>query len=227
LNLYWLSEFWTTVTPAQATIFSSLATIVAAIIGVLLGTWLFSGRVRTLREAVAATDDVLKTHRNGVEATLELIREQFEILNVQTSATLENLGNLSSKVEDIQSSEEATIAAAVAQPIVPGQVPPPSREALRSDWEAIRNWLEAIAADPAVDGRTRARYSRMDRRSYLDLVTALENDGQLGDKGADMREALQLWARFRTGRAAPTSGDVHRMAELRRKLTDDRADDNA
>ena len=90
---------------------------------------------------------------------------------------------------------------------------------MRANWERIRDRLEAIAANSQIDGRTRAKYGRIDRRRYSDLVNALHNDGEIGADVNFYRDAVELWQKFRTGRATPSEGEVQTMQDLAGRLT--------
>jgi hypothetical protein len=90
---------------------------------------------------------------------------------------------------------------------------------MRENWERIRDRLEAIATNSQIDGRTRAKYGRIDRRRYGDLVTALHNDAALGADTNVYRDAVELWQRFRTGRSTPSATEVHTMQNLAERLT--------
>ena len=226
--LDWWLPFWTSIDDAQASIVSAALTVLAAIIGVLLGAWLFAGRVGTLKDAVDASDKVLKDHKGTVEATLAQIREQISSLEDQLNATFQSLGQLRGSVGDLQSNVEVKADepqnVGTTLPVNPNADGQPAvealsaREKLRVEWDKIRDRIEAIAADRAIDGRTRSRYARVDRRSYDDLVVMLAHDGRLGDSADAYRSTLALWSRFRSGRATPTDADVAAMARLRRAL---------
>jgi hypothetical protein len=94
-----------------------------------------------------------------------------------------------------------------------------AQDNMRENWTRIRDRLEQIAANPDIDGRRRARYNRIDRRQYEDLVIALQNDGALGQNTTSYRDAVDLWQRFRNGRATPSAAEVQEMRDLARRLT--------
>lgn len=202
------TSWWAALTAPQATLLSGALTFLAAVIGVLLGWWLLSGKVKDLRTAVEESDKLLKEHSAAVAATLAELRGKVTELDSQFTTTIESLGQLRGAVGDIQ-------AVAAPEEAAPVEA---SREALRGAWEAIRDHLERIAANPEIDGRTRAKYGRIDRRRYLDLVGALDWDGQLGKQGDRYRDAVNLWQQHRTGRRAPTAKDCERMMRLRDEL---------
>lgn len=206
-----LTEFWNSATAPQATIVSGGLTLLAAVLGVVIGWWLFSGRVKDLKSALEESDSLLADHRSSVEKTLLEINEMVKGLNEQFATTLESLGQLRGNVSDLQSATLSTDE-------TPNAGQPATPEKLRDDWAAIRDQLEQRAADPAVDGRRRAKYARIDRRRYLDLIDALANDGALGVDTSSYREASAIWQRYRNGRRTPTADDAKKMSGLRQAL---------
>ena len=98
-----LSEFWAAVTPPQATIISGGLTLLAAVGGILLGWWLFSGRVKDLKGALDASDKLLADHSANVATALLNITERVTGLDTQFTTTLESLGQLRGNVSDLQS----------------------------------------------------------------------------------------------------------------------------
>lgn len=193
-----MTGFWASVTEPQATIIAAALTIVAAIAGVALGAWLFGGRVKDLGSAIEATDKILKAHKSEVDVTLTDIKAQI-------GSMVESLGQLRGNVGDLQSANE------------------PEGQNLwretRDAWEAVRDKLEQIAVRPDIDGRTRAKYARIDRRRYHDLIASIGNDGYLAPNRELYEEAIGLWMRYRNGRANPTRAHLNRLQELQRLLT--------
>lgn len=84
-------------------------------------------------------------------------------------------------------------------------------------WHDIRDQLEKLAADPSIDGRTAAKYQRIDRRNYADLINSMTRDNNLPDH-TEYLEAARIWARYRSRRMAPTAQDTERLRELARRL---------
>ena len=202
--------FWNGVTAPQATIISGICTLAAALFGVLFGWWLFNGRVKDLKSAIEESDKILKKHRGDVQDSLKEVGITLSEMQLQFTSTLEALGQLRGSVSDIQSStlEDA-----------PNEAQADRKEQVRADWNAIRDTLESIAANPEIDGRTRAKYARIDRRRYTDLIDALARDDGLGADEQAFRDAVTLWSAYRNGRRQPTIGDARAIAELRARLT--------
>jgi hypothetical protein len=189
--------FWSALTEAQATIIAALLTIIAAVIGVGLGAWLFGGRVKDLDSAIKASEAILLTHKGAVETTLAEIRTQMASLS-------ETIGQVRGTIAEQQSANEDDDGA-------------PWREA-REAWEAVRDELERIAAKPDIDGRRRAKYARLDRRRYQDLIASVGDDGYLAPNRPLYEEAVGLWVKYRNGRKNPTKADLARLKEIQGQL---------
>ncbi len=188
-------EFWRTVTDAQATIISALLTVFAAVSGVLLGSWLFGGRVRDLKGSVQETEEILKKHKDEVETNLSALRE--------------GIGKLRGDVNDIQT---------VTVDEISSEGEERNRNDLRDSWIAIRDEIERIAAGKDIDGRTRAKYGRIDRRNYGVLIEALNKDGFLNNQAKSFLSAAALWQRYKSGRAIPSQNEVAEMQKYKNAL---------
>ena len=204
-----MQEFWIEITGPQATIISGALTVFAAVFGVLLGSWLFSGRVRDLKGALDESDKLLRQHKTSVESSLADVTDKIGSLNEQIASTMQGLAQVRSYVSDIALAEQVE----EEQP-----VGAPSREKLKEDWNAIRDAIEATAADPEIDGRTRAKYGRVDRRNYSELIDLMAYDNVLGQKEEVFREAIKLWQSYRTGKKELNQRDAARMVSLRQKI---------
>jgi hypothetical protein len=117
----------------------------------------------------------------------------------------EGLGQIRGSVSDVQSS--------IGTERVPEQQLS-FRDELRGFWSAIRDRLEEIAADPTTDGRTRAKYGRIDRRNYGDLVKTLAKDAKLGRNESKYWEAIEIWQKYKSGLKAPSDEDVMKMKRV-------------
>ena len=202
-----IPQVWQNLTQGQGTVIAAIITVIAALGGVVLGWLLFSGRVRNLETALDASERKVQDHLQRVESSLQ----QYESrLNDQLSDFALQLSRLSGSVADIPTTSRGSS-------IEPAQQN--AQDNMRESWTRIRDLLEQIASKSQIDGRTRAWYNRIDRRRYEDLVSALQNDGQLGENAASYRDAVELWQRFRSGRATPSTDEVRRMGELAKRLT--------
>ncbi len=201
---------WDTLTEPQAMIISALITVAAAVLGVLLGSWLFGGRVRDLQSALDASKDLVAQHRTQVEGSLTDVRAKLAELETLLGTTIETIGQVRGSIGDLSANAQEPVANAVVEV---------QQEDIRGAWEKIRDTLETIAADPQLHGSRRAKYARIDRRNYHWLIDSLDIDNQLRGVGDRFREAVDLWHRFRNGRVRPDEEHVRRMVELRDELT--------
>lgn len=187
----------------QATLGSGVITFLGAIAAVLLGWGLFSGKVRDVKSALDTTDKLLTEHQARVQQSLADIEEKLSSLTQSTQ-------QIRADVSDKQALDEEADEGLVEQDI-PSDL---TFDDLSGSWLKIRDRLEEIASDSRIDGRTAAKYSRIDRRKYADLVASLNRDGQLGDSGSDFLEAAQIWASHRSRKKAPSQDQIQRMVNL-------------
>ena len=189
-----------------------MMTVIAALVGVILGWWLFSGRVRNLETAINAAESQVRQQVKNLETAINAaesqVKEYVSIQNEQLASLSLQLGQLSGSVADLPTSPPDRTEPAQQN----------ARDNMRESWARIRSRLEEIAANPEIDGRTRARYDRIDRRRAGELVNALHNDGRLGADTELYRRAEGSWQRFRTGRATPSASEVQTMQQLAARL---------
>jgi hypothetical protein len=200
-----MMQIWTGLTVPQATLISGFLTLVAAIVGVMLGSWLFSGRVRDLKAALDESDKFIRDHKTSVESSLDELKSHLHAFIVSTD---ESLGQIRGQINDDTSESIQELDTPALD----------RRDELKAEWSAIRDDLERKAANTDVDGRTRAKYWRIDRRNYIDLVNALDKDHKLGNNASQYRAAVNLWHQFRNGRVVVNQEDVKQMMELRKFL---------
>ena len=136
------------------------------------------------------------------------MNEISEALEIQVKAIQQSLGNIGNSVNDIQINSLPEITS-----IPEGN----RRDLLQNKWNSIRDHLESIAND-IKDGRTRARYTRIDRRNYLDFIEALISDHVIKANPGKYREALEIWKKYKNGRTTPSNNDAARMEVLAREL---------
>ncbi|MEZ5956623.1 MAG: hypothetical protein R3C27_05345 [Hyphomonadaceae bacterium] len=202
-------EYWTNLSDAQASLLSTLIIVVAGGLGVLLSAALFGGRVKNLETALAQTEgkinEVLQSSSKRVDEFNAQVAEKLGAVDEQFSATLDALGQLRNSVASLQDSADKNADTL--------------RDQLSSHWYAIATSLEEIASNPKIHGKTRARYSKIPRRTLNDLYNTLASEGHIpADKAADYRAALELWSWHRNGRPALSENDVEKMKELALRL---------
>lgn len=235
-----VASLWYNLTEAQAIILNGFLTVLAAIVGVFLGSWLFSGKVRTIESAITASQEAIDGHLQKMDPHLEqltsstesidamsvTLRGKIDGLDAQFQELYRKLRELADRQTDGQEPRDDQTEALTSDSASSGgggeqtnfsrsnqpAVPPPSRDQLRASWYRIRDAIEDTATNTDIDGRKRAKYMRIDRRSFGDLIAALVRDGYLVDDRADIaRDAHALWQSFRTGRRQLNQSDVARM----------------
>lgn len=192
-------EFWSEMTEAQATVLAAGLTVVAAIVGVMLGYVLFGGKVATLQQAVKESEDAIEGFRATVDANLRDVAPQMEAL-------MDVVGQLRREVQENaggDSGEELPADAA------------PTRDNLKQVWHDVRDVIDDTASDRVIDGRTRARYARIPRYSYRELIDTLDSDGRIAGHAHQMRRANEIWQNYQR---RPEQPSLEEFAELRRLL---------
>ncbi len=193
-------------TQPQATLGASIVATVGALAAIVLGWRLFSGKVKDMKSAIDATDSMLRDHQVRVQQSLADIEEKLGGLSVSTA-------QIRADVSDKQAVDQEALEQAGAQTEV-AETAELSFEDLSQNWHRVRDKLEQIASDSRIDGRTAAKYARIDRRNYVDLVSSLNKDGKLGDKGEQFLTAAQIWSSHRTRKKAPHQDSIQKMIDL-------------
>lgn len=201
---------WTPeLTEPWAILLSGVATLVAALVVAILGPWILSRRFETLDDAANSAQEAVGNVRDRM-ATLDIQIGALE----RSLATVQNV--LNDFFEDQKAEEEAQPQ--LEEPAGGAGEAPARREQLRSYWNDVRSRVEDIAANPATDGRTRAKYSRIDRRNFRRLLEAIREDGGLGQNPQPYFEALGIWSRYRANRTVVTEQDLNAMQVLRNQI---------
>jgi hypothetical protein len=113
------------------------------------------------------------------------------------------------------SSQSTADAEALRQPDDLGHAALAAWEDLRRQWLEIRDLIEADADSDELDGRRRAAYSRIDRRTYGLLIDRMEREGEIGQiRAKHFREGLAIWLRHRNGRLEVAPAELQRLAEI-------------
>ncbi|SDD59449.1 hypothetical protein SAMN05421538_1023 [Paracoccus isoporae] len=216
-----MSNIWSSLSEAQAIIINGVLTVFAAAVGVLLGRLLFSGKVKNITEAIEASQQVVDTHLSKMDETLEKINDKANGLDEILSAVTERL-NKTAYEADLGDEEVEGISERVSDlpqthlASVVDSDNGASRDEIRSLWRDISDYIEEIASNPAIDGRTRAKYFRIDRRAYRDLINALLYDDRISKSTAEAaEEAYALRNSFRRRELDPTKHELDRMKQLK------------
>lgn len=200
-----MNNLWASLSEAQATVLATGLTVAGTLLGLFIGWLLFAGRLGRLEAAVARTEKGVGEQRDAMRTRVD---EALKGLDVQVSAIAEKLAQVQESVSDVQ-----------AEPLAAAEAPQTVADwswwyVHQERWHCIRDRLEALASDPELDGHIRARYQRIDRRRFGELIDAMDRDNRLGVHGGRYREALRLWQVYKNGRVLPTESEQHRMSEL-------------
>ncbi|RST83465.1 hypothetical protein EJC49_22510 [Aquibium carbonis] len=203
-------DFWTNISEGQGAVVSSIFTIIAAALGVVLGSRLFGGKVTDLRKALRHAEEALNTHERSVDHKLREILDNIKFVEVNVVSSLEKISRVSGEIVTSNLADEN------ANP----EQQQSNIERIRSDWRKLSESLEDIVSDVSIDGRTRAKYARIDRRQYGQLIESYHEDFGLPNV-TKYRRALQIWHKYRNGRSVPTDIEVQEMSRLSAELAPD------
>jgi hypothetical protein len=194
----------------QGSALSGIFTALGAVVGIVIASKFFSGKVKTLSEALDRSKELLENHAGSVSMTLTAITDEVNVLKTSISSLAEQSGRIESNTienSELQEVDQLPEAQAI------------SWAELKNFWFEIRDDLERHANSENIDGRRRAAYGRIDRRRYDDLITRMQNDGELSiATGATYRRALALWLSYRNGRRAVTPADYEEMKSMLESL---------
>lgn len=202
-------EIWNSFNEPQAIILSSLLTILAAIVGVGLGGYVFGGKVQDLKGALQESKNSIDEHEASVELKLSGILSKIKEVEGQLVSTSIGIAQLRGSVGDLESASSSQEAPADQVGL---------REQIREDWTAIRDALERMVADPFIDGRTRAKYARIDRRQYGVLLESYHEDFGVPNV-TQFRRAMAIWQKYKNGRLTPSKQDLEDMKKIRGLLS--------
>ena len=204
-----MQQYWINLTDAQAALLSTLVIVVAGGVGVLFRVAVFGKRVRSLESALEETERkihaTLRASATTVDTFNASVAEKLATVDEQFSATLDALGQLRNSVAGLQDAADKSADSL--------------RDQLSAHWNAIASGLEEIASDQTIHGKTRARYSRIPRRTLNELYDTLIEDGRIpAERAKDFKSAIELWSWHRNGRPPLSQQDVDKMKELAIRL---------
>lgn len=198
---------------SQTAIVTTMMLIIGGGVGVLLGSWLFGGRVTNLK---AALDETLTLTKTAMEQHSRDTQEKLSEMNEQLASTMALLGQLKSSVSDIQQDAEAAeenVGPQAQQDIAH------LRGQLKQHWYAIRDELWLRANNPTIHGKTRRRYSGFSNYEIAELIAAMREDNNLSQVDAErFQRAAHLWTWHRNGRATLSENDVQQMRDFKLQL---------
>lgn len=215
------ASFWTNVNDAQATIVSSGFTVLAAVIGVLLGGVLFGNRVRDLRSAVEETEKAAHSAQSFISELASKVDALSSQLSKLQSTALATDAKLSRQFVSQSTDEEALIndESDANTPVEAEDIEfdTPAGQRLKAAWKNIATELDLQMTSPEVDGRTRRRYLNIPRHNWTKLVGVLEREGVLKSDAAAFVEAARLWESNKRNLAQVSNEDAQRMEDLANK----------
>ena len=196
--------------PGQGSALSGFFTATGAIGAIVLAQHFFKSRITNLQGAIEKT---------------ELVVQQFQASMAEKLAAIDrDVGSLNQALSGVQTAVSQTQAAIHENSQIDDEEAPVAqqgnasfKEKLSQTWHELIEHIEQVASSPNIDGRTRAKYARIDRRSYYDLFGSLSDDGRLNGLQPQADEAAQLWYANRRRNVVP-SEDVDRMTQLRDQL---------
>ncbi|WP_131725423.1 hypothetical protein [Rhodobacter capsulatus] len=221
--LDWFSKiFWTNLSEAQAVLLSSILTMLAALLGVLLANFFLSGKVKSVEDAIAALNESVQSRLKNLDDTLQQLQTKSDVLDQLISALSSRIAQISEAQNESASSAEI-LSEAVSDELDTntGTISQPEiREQVKEIWHSARDIVESIASDPKIDGRTRASYMRVDRRSYESLIAKLYKDNHLTEEQAGaVRAIYTAWNRVRPNRSQqPLKVDLEELKSQAKKL---------
>ena len=169
---------------------AGLATIVAASISGVVAVIVTSIQSKKLNAKI------IQNERKNDEKIEDIEAEKYVVQNV--GARLDDtVMSLSSRIDRMEKNMERFKYAFNSQ-IASAQIDKVYYSSNVSvDWIKIRDYLESIV-ESVYDGRTKAKYDRIDRRNYALLVDALEADGMLNRSQAiAFKDAASLWHKYK------------------------------
>lgn len=198
-------------TAGQGSALSGLFTATGAIGAILLAQHFFRSRIADLKSAVKETEAVVDQFRESMNDKLSKINEDVGSLNAALSGVQASVAQTQAAIHEGNQDDGEAVP-------TPPEDPRSTKERLSEEWHALVEHIERIASSPNIDGRTRAKYARIDRRSYYDLIGSLADDGRLSDLRPQADEAAQLWYANRR-RQNVANSDVNRMAALKESIS--------
>lgn len=203
-------EWWIDLSAGQGSALSGLLTAIGAVLGIVIASKFFSGKVKTLREALEESQSLLEVHSSSVKAKLADIEQKIATVDAQAGSLSLGVARIESNVIELTDSVDETAPE------------PPSADAwsaLRTGWFEIRDELDRRASAEDIDGRTRAAYGRVDRRLIYELIERMREKRDLSARDARaFDEAFQIWNRYKNRRKVIDEKDLKQLAALRRQL---------
>ncbi len=206
-------------TAPQAEVISSATTLLSALLVALVAPLTFHlltrGGVKGFNEAVGD----LKQAASRAKTQSDTIGSAMGTIT-QVSGRVNELGILLASVQEALANTQNTLLEERSSSPPPGDAGSESaRERVKTLWRALQERVEQAASSPTIHGSTRARYARMDRRSYWTLIETLLDEGYLTGDRERWRDAYRLGAAAKN-QAEVTPEEARRMSEIEQALRD-------
>lgn len=217
-----LANVFENLTGAQAEVISAATTLFSALLVAIVAPVVFHlvarGRVTDFNQAVGE----LKKAAERAKDQSDTIGKAMSTITTVASGVTE-LGVLVASVQEtLANTQNTLLEAQPEQTMLNGngaiQSPETHRDQVRRLWRGLQEFVERQASDPGINGNTRAKYARIDRRGYLRLVELLHSEGNLTGDIVAWREAYALASSAAHSNVEPTQADVQRMEHLAEAL---------
>jgi hypothetical protein len=205
-----------TLTPAQADVISSAVTLLSALVVAIIAPLTFHLIARGgIKDYAQAVND-LKAAAESARTQSQTIRDSMgTVRGVATQVT--DLGVLIASVQEALANTQNSLLESRGEAGQEGQAQG-NRDRIKALWRGLQELVERMAARPRINGNTRAKYARVDRRGYLKLVGTMLDDGHLFGRIEDWRAAYGFWTAALRGATEPSTTDLERMIGLERRL---------
>jgi hypothetical protein len=174
--------FWNALTEGQGSVVAACITIFGAGLGALFVHIFLGGQLRSLDKTISDTQKKISDLANIID-----------LINTQVSANLTVSSEIRAREvaqEEIAETTPQVSAVGAPSPVLGSDQD--SREKFKRAWQRIAARIEEMAGSHA-DGRTRAKYARIPRYDWRDLVIVMLSDRSPDSLGTRLREAAELW----------------------------------
>lgn len=227
-------EFFASVTAPQAELIGAVLGFASVMFGAVLAPIVFflltRDGVADFKTAVKAVtksaEDVEKAttlvtvSANDVKAATDGIARDLETLKsnlLQINEAVSGVQSASALAQARFQEEVQELRAEATEPTRLSDEEQRLNDDMRKQWSKLQELVEGAASDVDIDGRTRAKYARIDRRNYERLAVTLYNDGHLPGSEDQWRKVIDLWNKSKRNRHQVSPATV---AEFRKEVDD-------
>lgn len=208
-----LQHAFENLTQPQADVLTAATTLVSALIVAIFAPLMFhlltkkgfrdfNAASETLRKASERVD----TQAETVGKAMDRVRGGVDEFRDMLGSLQQSLANTQNTLIDSQANKSGSIESTGSAD--------KNRERIREIWRSIQELVERAAARDTINGNTRAKYTRWDRRNYLGLINTIHSDGNLPGSLSLWEEAYTAW-QYNIRSVPPVSAEaVQRMEVL-------------